>query len=85
MILLPLHSHWSYNGDVELRGRQVVRMFGVQDRRGDTRINQPWVVRWEVDGRRVSRSFRTKALADRDRSKVIGAYDRGERFDRATG
>ena len=33
----------------------------------------PWVVRWEVDGRRASRSFKTKALAERYRSELLVA------------
>ncbi len=43
------------------------------------------MVRWEVDGKRLSRSFRTKDLADRFRSNLIAASDRNERFDRVTG
>ncbi len=65
--------------------RQTIRVFSVQDRRGSDRLAKPWVVRWEVDGRRTSRSFKTKALADRFRSELVVAHDRGERFDRATG
>ncbi len=63
--------------------RQVVRVFGIQSRRAEGRA-RPWVVRWEVDGRRASRSFKTKALAERYRSELLVAHDRGERFDRAT-
>ena len=64
--------------------RQVVRVFGIQSRRGEGRA-KPWVVRWEVDGRRASRSFKTKALAERYRSELLVSHDRGERFDRASG
>lgn len=64
--------------------RQIVRVFGVQDRRSAGRA-KPWVVRWEVDGRRTSRAFKTKALADRYRSELVVADDRGEPFDRVTG
>ena len=64
--------------------RQVVRVFGIQSRRGEGRA-KPWVVRWEVDGRRASRSFKTKALAERYRSELMVAHDRGERFDRTSG
>ncbi|MFN3217903.1 MAG: tyrosine-type recombinase/integrase [Acidimicrobiales bacterium] len=65
--------------------RQTVRVFGIQDRRGSARVARPWVVRWEVDGKRTSRSFKTKALADRYRSNLMVASDRSEPFDRATG
>lgn len=65
--------------------KQTVRVFGLQDRRGAERITRPWVVRWEVDGKRISRSFRTKDLADRFRSNLMAASDRNERFDRASG
>lgn len=68
-----------------MASRQTIRVFSVQDRRGSERVAKPWVVRWEVDGRRTSRSFKTKALADRFRSEIVVAHDRGERFDRATG
>ena len=64
--------------------RQMVRVFGIQSRRSEGRA-KPWVVRWEIDGRRTSRSFTTKALAERYRSELIVAHDRGERFDRASG
>jgi integrase len=67
-----------------MSGRQIVRVFNVQDRRSGGR-SKPWVVRWEVDGRRTSRAFRTKALADRYRSELVVAHDRGESFDRTTG
>lgn len=36
------------------QGRQVVRVFGLQDRRSEGRARR-WIVRWEVDGRRASR------------------------------
>lgn len=64
--------------------RQSIRVFGVQDRRSGGR-SKPWIVRWEVDGRRSSRSFKTRALADRYRSELIVAHDRGEAFDRDSG
>ena len=51
--------------------RQIVRVFSVQDRRGAGRA-KPWVVRWEVDGRRTSRAFKTKALATAFGRKVEG-------------
>jgi hypothetical protein len=67
-----------------MAARQVVRVFNVQDRRSDGRP-RPWLVRWEVDARRNTRSFKTKARADRFRSELLVARHRGDRFDRDTG
>lgn len=57
----------------------------MQDRRRSSRNSQPWIVRWVVEGSQFSRSFRTRALADRFRSELLFAQDRGEHFDGATG
>ena len=38
---------------------QKVDVFAVQDRRKDGK-SRPWIVRWRVEGRMVSRSFRTR-------------------------
>jgi hypothetical protein len=43
---------------------QDVRVWSIQDRRTSSRNNQGWIVRWVVDGKLFSRSFRTRALAD---------------------
>jgi integrase len=45
----------------------------------------PWVVRWVVDGKAHSLSFRTRDLADRYRSRLRVAANDGEWFDRRTG
>jgi integrase len=42
-------------------------------------------VRWRVDGRDHSQAFRTKAEADRLRSRLLVAQQDGERFDRQSG
>lgn len=60
---------------------QDVRVFGIQDRRSLTTAKLPWIVRWSVAGRQRSRSFRTKAEADRYRSKLLHAKTEGETFD----
>lgn len=65
--------------------RQDVRVWSVQDRRENARNNRGWIVRWVVDGKTFSRSFRTRALADRFRSELVVAHDNGDRFDAATG
>ena len=59
---------------------QDVRVWSIQDRRTSSRNNQGWIVRWVVDGKTFSRSFRTRALADRFRSRLLIAHDHGERF-----
>jgi integrase len=63
---------------------QQVDVFTVQDRRRDGKA-RPWVVRWRVDGRQRTRSFRTRVEADRHRSLLTHAVTMGDRFDPATG
>jgi hypothetical protein len=60
-------------------GRQIVRIFGLQERRSEGRARR-LIVRWEVDGKRFGRSFKVKALAERYRSELNVAYGTGERF-----
>ena len=69
-----------------LSGRPLadVAVFGVQRRTAD-RHKRPWVTRWSVTGRQRSRSFRTKAEAERFRSGLLVAVQSGEPFDGATG
>ena len=68
-----------------IRGTQDVRIFGIQDRSSRPEARKPRVARWKVDGKEHSRSFRTKAEADRFRSRLLVAQQDGERFDRPTG
>lgn len=56
----------------------------MQKRSGD-RHKRPWIVRWSLTGRQRSRAFRTKAEADRFRSGLLLAQQRGEMFDLTTG
>jgi len=42
-----------------VRPIQTVNVFGVQDRRTTTQAKLPWVVRYAIDGRHRSKSFRT--------------------------
>jgi hypothetical protein len=67
------------------RAHQDVKVFAIQDRRASPRNKRPWIVRTAVDGRQYSRSFQTKAEADRYRSSVIQAKTTGELFDEASG
>lgn len=64
---------------------QDVRIWGIQDRRKRANATLPWVLRWKVNGLERSRAFRTKAVADRARSRMLVALQDGERFDPATG
>ncbi|MFG2353722.1 tyrosine-type recombinase/integrase [Streptomyces sp. NPDC048521] len=43
------------------------------------------LVRWTVDGQPFHESYKTKALADRFRSQLLRAADKGEPFDTVTG
>jgi hypothetical protein len=61
-----------------------VAVYGVQKRSGE-RNKRPWVVRWAVVGRQHSRAFRTKAEAERYRSGLLLAQQRGEEFDLISG
>ena len=63
---------------------QDVKVFGIQDRRSQATAQRPWLVRWAVNGRQKSKSFRTKAEADRCRSHLVLAVTRGEPFDPGT-
>jgi integrase len=64
---------------------QDVRVWAIQDRSGHTNIGKRWVVRWVIDTKRFSKSFRTRAEADRYRSRLLVAHEDGERFDTQTG
>lgn len=66
------------------RPTQDVDVFTIQDRRVHGKA-KPWVVRWRVDGQQRTKSFRTRAEADRYRSVLVHAVTRGERFDHRTG
>lgn len=64
---------------------QDVRIWSIQDRRNHPKARKPWLVRWVVDGELCSQSFRTKAQADRYRSRLLVAHQDGEWFDPRTG
>jgi integrase len=66
-------------------GTQDVRIFSIQDRSSRPEARKPRIVRWRVDGLQHSQAFRTKAEADRFRSRLLVAQQDGERFDRQTG
>ena len=62
------------------RPHQQIDIFAIQERRAHSKA-KPWIVRWRVDGRFRSRSFRTRAEADRYRSQLVAAATSGEAFD----
>ncbi|MEX1112943.1 MAG: hypothetical protein WED32_00625, partial [Patescibacteria group bacterium] len=64
---------------------QEVKVFGVQDRRSTAQAKLPWIVRRSIDGRQRSKSFRTRAEAERYRVLLLQAVHAGERFDDSTG
>ena len=58
-------------------------MFGVQGVDARDSRERAWIVRWEVDGKSLSRSFQTKALAERYRSELNVAHSNvASAFDR---
>lgn len=61
-----------------------VKVHGLQRRSGD-RIGRPWIVRWKVEARSHSRSFRVRPEAERFRTGLLIAQQEGEPFDAATG
>lgn len=64
---------------------QTVKVYGVQDRRTTVQAKLPWVVRFTIDGRHRSKSFRTRIEADRYRGLLLQAVQDGGRFDETTG
>lgn len=64
---------------------QEVKVFGVQDRRSTLQARLPWIARHSIDGRQRSKSFRTRAEAERYRVLLLQAVHAGQRFDGATG
>ena len=67
------------------RPMQVVKVYGVQDRRTTAQAKLPWVVRYTIDGRHRGKSFRTRIEADRYRGMHLQAVQAGDRFDETTG
>lgn len=78
--MLPLSQ-----SDNPVRRPRSLRVFTVQDRRSNLRGTSLWVVRWRLDGKEKSRSFRTRAEAERFRSRLLHAQSAGEEFDLDSG
>ena len=68
-----------------VRPMQTVKVFGVQDRRSTAQAKLPWVVRYAIDGRHRSKSFRTRIEAERYRGSLLQAVQAGDQFDVASG
>ena len=64
---------------------QDVKIYGVQDRRSTVQAKLPWIVRYTIDGRHRSKSYRTRAEAERYRGLLLQAVHAGARFDESTG
>ena len=62
-----------------------MKVYGVQDRRSTAQAKLPWVVRYTINGRHRSKSFRTRAEAERYRGSLLQAVLAGGRFDRRLG
>lgn len=60
-----------------------VRIYRIQTNRNQRGTS--YTVRWQIAGRRYSRTFTTKALAESFRSKLIVAQREGVAFDETTG
>lgn len=61
-------------------------MFGiVAPKTGTPKAKRRWLVKWRIDGRDRTRSFKTRAEADRYRSQLQVAVVDGQRFDPGTG
>jgi integrase len=64
---------------------QEIQVFGIQNRPLSERTKRPWIVRWAVALKRHSKSFHTRAEAERYRSLLTHAKTLGETFDEVTG
>ena len=53
------------------RPMQTVKIYGVQDRRSTKQAKLAWVVRYTIEGRHLSESFRTRIEADRYRGLLL--------------
>jgi hypothetical protein len=64
------------------RAPQKVQVFAIgKPRAGADRDKRRHYVKWRVDGRDRTRAFKTKAEAERFRSRLLTAVHDGERFD----
>ena len=68
-----------------VRPIQVVKIYGIQDRRSTAGAKLPWVVRFTIDGRHRGKSFRTRIETDRYGGRSLQAVQDGGRFDGSSG
>ncbi len=65
---------------------QKVQVFALgRPRPGVEKAQRRYYVKWRVDGRDRTRSFKTRVEADRFRSGLLNAVQDGQRFDTASG
>jgi integrase len=65
---------------------QKVQVFALgRPRPGVEKAKRRYYVKWRVDGRDRTRSFKTRVEADRYRSGLLSAVQDGQRFDPASG
>lgn len=65
---------------------QRVQVFAIgRPRAGTPKADRRYRVKWRIDGRDRTRSFKTRAEADRLRAGLLAAVERGDRFDPSTG
>lgn len=50
---------------------QQIKIYAIQTRHGTGRVKLPHIIRYTIDGRHRSKSFRTHAEADRYRSELM--------------
>ena len=66
------------------RPTQTVKICDVQDRRATVQAKLPWVVRYTIDGRHRSKSFRTRIEAERYRGLLLQAVQDRASIDETT-
>lgn len=57
---------------------QDVRIHGIQHRAATAKNKKRWVVRWTVEGRQRPKAFATSNEANRYRSLLVAAHQRGD-------
>ncbi len=66
--------------------RQRIQVFSLKaPPAGTAKDKRRWRLKWRIDGRDFSRSFKSKAEGDRLRSQLLVAINDGSRFDPANG
>ena len=73
-------------GVVRVSTPQKIQVFSLgKPTKGTPTGQRRYRVKWRIDGRDRTRSFKTRAEADRYRRRLLDAVEAGERFDEGTG